>query len=146
MFIVPRDGYMTVRSHMGKLFPNFHCTNILAYLIWTINKTILLFKIKAKFSLEIVHFILEATKLTFANFNSLITSMHFLMATLILIDPHGSHAAYLQKLTYRASPPYHRSAKKLLNSVRLFPLFSPYPQKRIFLCQNSYSQNFSRSL
>lgn len=32
MFIVPRDGYTTVRSYMGKLFPISHCTNILAYL------------------------------------------------------------------------------------------------------------------
>lgn len=44
---------------------------------------------------------------------------------------------------YTASPPDHRITKKLLNSVRLFPLFSPLPlQERVFLCYSSYSQNF----
>lgn len=68
------------------------------------------------------------------------------MAILVLVEPHRSHDGYLQKLICTASPPDHKNAKKLLNSVRLFSCSLLFPSKEGFFFVTAATHKISRCL
>lgn len=132
MFIVSRNGCMTVRSHMGKWFPKFYCTNILVYLIWTTNKIILVKK-KGRIFARIFCFTLLSI-CTFCWFNSIYTFSHGYISS--NRPPRKSGWILTNTETYNFSSRPQKCQKALeLSKTLSFVLSSSPPRKGFSLFQ-----------